>query len=235
MTVSMVFVFFLIAGVAHGRLTLFIVTVGRTGSTILMNVINSIDGFCIRGENNGILSSIQRAVADADYGNRMGRIDASWHVAWDGAENIDVLSFGKTLVSAFEQHVLRCPLDATAIGFKEIRYEQMSRTRQLLDFMLDERFFSNPRIIFNIRSNVTSVINSRKRVGWSVGGGDETRLRTLFESFKEIARVRWKRCCVVDYDDYSARPEAFMRLFDFLGQPFDLQRVTNIMSHHLSH
>jgi hypothetical protein len=234
MMTVLVIVLFLFASVAHGRLTLFIVTVGRTGSTILMNVLNSIDGFCIRGENNGILSSLQRAVADADYGSRMGRIDASWHVAWNGAENIDVLSFGKTLVSAFEQHVLRCPSDATAVGFKEIRYEQMS-TRQLLDFMLDERFFSNPRIIFNIRSNITSVINSRKRAGWSVEDGDETRLRTLFESFKEIARVKWKRCCVVDYDEYSARPEAFMRLFAFLDQSFDLQRVKNIMSHHLGH
>lgn len=231
----MALVFASLLCVAQSRLSVFIVTVGRTGSTILMNVVNSIDGFCIRGENNGVLGGLQRAVQDADYAYRMGRVDAPWHVAWDGAEKIDAPAFARALVSAFETHVLRCPSNATAVGFKEIRYEQMSTARQLIEFMLDERWFPSPRVIFNIRSNVTSVVNSRKRVNWAVKNDEEAHLRQLFDGFVAFAKQRPRSCIVVDYDEYKNNPDAFMPLFNFLGQQFHRASISHIMSKPLGH
>src|SRR5690606_768941 len=34
---------------------LFIVTYGRSGSTLLMSILDTLPGFCIRGENGGVL------------------------------------------------------------------------------------------------------------------------------------------------------------------------------------
>ena len=39
----------------------FVVTYGRSGSTLLQNVLNTIPGYCIRGENANTLAHLAKA------------------------------------------------------------------------------------------------------------------------------------------------------------------------------
>ena len=44
---------------------LFVITYGRSGSTVLLNLLNAIEGYTIRGENCGIVSHLARTVSAA--------------------------------------------------------------------------------------------------------------------------------------------------------------------------
>lgn len=122
------FVFFpfcILALATAAPLNVFVVTVGRSGATILMNVLQSIDGFCIRGENKGVIHGLAEASFRAQLAKSMD-------------ENVNASAFAAALAVSFRDHVLRCPLESVAVGFKEIRYESLGplALNRLLKFLL---------------------------------------------------------------------------------------------------
>jgi len=132
----------------------FIITYGRSGSTLLQNVLNAIPGYCIRGENNNALFHMARAwdaVAhcEAIQGEKgpTGRSHP-----WFGAELLDADVLGRGLAETFVRDVLQPEPGARVSGFKEIRFHLTgAHVDSYLDFIL--RFFPKARFVFNTRSH----------------------------------------------------------------------------------
>lgn len=87
---------------------LFVITFGRSGSTLLQGILNSIPGYCIRGENNSTLfqlfnASCMHAEAHWDHGRK--KTDTAH--AWFGADLLDPKHFRRTLTDTFLQTCLR--------------------------------------------------------------------------------------------------------------------------------
>src|SRR5687768_4449832 len=88
----------------------FVITYGRSGSTLLTGILNSIPKTCIRGENGGALVHIFRAVQSARSAPSflIGAEDSPTR-AWYGASSINADGLQDSLVGAFVRNVLAPP------------------------------------------------------------------------------------------------------------------------------
>ncbi|PSL17609.1 sulfotransferase [Shimia abyssi] len=219
------------------RQHVFLITYGRSGSTLVQKILNTIPGYCIRGENNNLLYHLFRSWAalsncePVQSHRRIGRSLTSEH-PWFGSEQVDPDTLGRNLVSFFEREVLQPPPGTKASGFKEIRYHQdPDRFHDFLDFM--HRFFPGTRFVFNYRAH-DDVMKS----GWWAHQRPERvkeildQAETLFESYMS---AHPDRCIRIDYDRYAQDPSALRPLFDFLGEAFEEGQIAQLMDARLDH
>lgn len=208
--------------------TLFIVTYGRSGSTLLQRILNSIDGYCIRGENNDIITSIFYSYKHACYTkHNWGKETLSRTHPWYGADLIDPRSFGFKLADLFISEILQSDPTSRVVGFKEIRYFYHTDIfEELMDFLLE--FFPEARIIFNKR-NPEAVSKS----DWWTQVDPEnvyTQIQ-LNDKLMEGYTLKYPQSCYfADYDNYSTNVKELKKLFDFLGENYDEEKLKEILS-----
>jgi hypothetical protein len=99
-----------------------IVTVGRTGSTLLQGVLNSIDGWCIRGENKGLLLKLYAARQSLISSRLVGmpKHSVSSHPFF-GSEFLEPDAFEVDARATFLRQAA-VPPGIRTTGFKEIRW-----------------------------------------------------------------------------------------------------------------
>ncbi|GAA4263442.1 sulfotransferase [Dactylosporangium darangshiense] len=197
----------------------FIITYGRSGSTLLREILNSIPGACVRGENGNTLYHLYRSwctVRDRKWqfeGEDLGPADP-----WHGIEIVDDAAYRSELTRSFIDAVLKPPSAATLIGFKEIRYgpEDMSRTNffDYLNFLVDS--FSNACLIFNTR-DLNEVLAS---AWWSSLPQAEEILTESDRRIREAAACGAYPSFHIHYNDYAQNMDNLVPLFDFLGASF---------------
>lgn len=215
----------------------FIVTYGRSGSTLLQNVLNHIDGYCIRGENNNALYHVARAwnavkMSEPMEGARLSGVATGPDHPWYGAEATDPDRIGRGLADAFVRDVLMPPPGVRVAGFKEIRFHLGgAHMESYIDFLL--RFFAPARFIFNTRDHAATA-----RSGWWASMDPAAVRRELETAEEAFARMRARlgnQALALHYDDYAGRPEALRPLFDFLGEDYDPAAVDAVMNRRLTH
>ncbi|NNC23948.1 hypothetical protein HKX42_08885 [Salinisphaera sp. USBA-960] len=219
----------------------FIVTYGRSGSTLLQKIINSIPGYMIKGENNGALFHIFRSIkalkdASHNHGSREPKLarvsSASDSHPWYGIGSTDLDSYSTEAINAFVRNIIKPDQNIRAYGFKEIRYfGNIQNITEILEFMRNN--FSNPCFIFNYR-NWNDVANSR---WWAKQDPDDLkkRLQWFEEECDKFIQNNTNRTIILKYDDYSNDVTELKRLFDFLGEDFDKEKIQQIMSQKLTH
>jgi hypothetical protein len=215
----------------------FIVTYGRSGSTLLQHILNRIPGYCIRGENANVLPYFAQAVAAVQKSEPMSGLRWKGEATgpdhpWYGAERIDPLHLGRALADLFVRDVLNPPAGCRVLGFKEIRYHAVDGDRMApFRFMRDT--FPNMRFIINTRSHASTA-----QSGWWKTVPTDSVMRQLSEAedlFDRVAATFPKVSLKMHYDDYSKRPEALERLFAFLEEPFDLEDIRDVLGTRLTH
>lgn len=217
--------------------TILVVTYGRSGSTLLQNLLNALPGHCIRGENGNLLLPLAQAwtrLRNTPNVRRLARnrTRTGPENPWFGAENIDDRRFGRALAQSFVREVLAPPEGTRVTGFKEIRWAE---SRTSLPAMLDfaRAFLPGVRIVFNTRDHAQVA-----RSGWwAEQDPDTVRARlAAMEAQYHAYMQRHPECCLhVHYDDYVQDHAALAPLFAFLGQPFDPAMVAAVMARRLTH
>lgn len=215
----------------------FVVTWGRSGSTLLQNLLNSLPGYCIRGENNNVLAEMARTWAAIETSEPMrGLRKAGRHTTaadpWYGAEAVSPDHLGHILANVFARDVLNLPAGTRVGGFKEIRYH-LPKPDPMLTIRFMARFFPQARFVVNTRSHEATM----KSGWWATMNPDQVRSQLqLAESvFDRIAAEFPQRTLRLHYDDYAGKPEALRPLYDFLGEPFDADQVAAVMDNRLTH
>jgi SAM-dependent methyltransferase len=208
---------------------LFVVTYGRSGSTLLQGVLNSFDGYCIRGENANLLVTIFRMWRECRLiREQFGETQTGSVDSWFGADFVEPDAFAERMISAFKDCVLRPPERAKVIGYKEIRYtyEFFKRGEFAEYFEFIDELFPRSAFIFNSRK-LSSVVQS----GWwkyDPEAMDElqTTERIMVSTYNRFKHKSiWLR-----YEEYANDPEGFRGLTEFLGEPFDRERISAIMA-----
>lgn len=215
----------------------FVVTYGRSGSTLLQHVLNRMPAYCIRGENANVLPYFAQAGALVQKSEPMGGIRWTGEITgpghpWYGAERIDPLHFRRAMADLFVRDILTPPVGSRVLGFKEIRYHTVGGDK-LLPFHYMREIFPDARFIINTRSHTATA-----QSGWWKSIPFETVQRELAEAeafFERIASTFPRVTLKLHYDDYVARPEEFKRLFDFLGEPYDWSIVERSLGERLTH
>lgn len=203
---------------------LFIVTYGRSGSTLLQGIVNSIPGYLIRGENRGALYHLFRYHETC----RIERKKFSRKVLLDGRHpwfGIDKYPEGLAVQQLRElvlDTLIRPLPDTRVVGFKEIRWQQPDLA-EYVAFL--QTLFPKARFIFNTRAH--------EDVAKSKWWADHP------NALKEIQRIESLQSAIADdlgtlayrirYDDYVADPLVLKDLFSWLGEDFDPAAVRAVL------
>jgi Sulfotransferase family len=215
------------------RSFVFIVTYGRSGSTLLQHIIGSLSGYHIAGENSNALfglfqsySSCVKAKSNGTPNTR--RIEDPWF----GAHAVKPFHYGQKLAALFISEVLRPPDDARVIGFKEIRYFENPRELEAyLTFM--RTFFVPAKFIFNIRTP-----EEVAKSGWWKNRPEADvipQVQKWHTMIDDYVRAHPADSFCVRYNDYVSDHLALVPLFEFLGETYDPDQIAKIMAVKLSH
>lgn len=196
-----------------------IVTYGRSGSTLLQGILNTIDGVVLRGENDNVFFDFYKAYNKLVDLKKQRSKAVEPNNAWYGICLVDE----KELLARFHELAKtilladKCDEAATTTyGFKEIRYSLAGDDfGNYLDFL--SQLFPNVAFIFNTR-DLQDVASS----GWWKDG-DRTsvigELEALEARFSAYAGER-TNCFSIRYEDVLAKGEQLRKLFNFLGAEY---------------
>jgi len=209
----------------------FIVTYGRSASTLLMGLLNTIPGYNIRGENYNALYALHQA--DEAVRRATARFAPYTRLTprhpWYGTPLVNVDGFRQGLVDAFVRNVLRPARGDRVIGFKEIRCtpDHIADLDGYLTFLREA--FPGSRIVFNHRRP-----EDVARSGW---------WPTLSRPLERI-RAADQRMLAVPADDrhfhfhfdrIDPTLDHIRELFAFLGEPLDERRVRDALANRHSY
>jgi hypothetical protein len=203
---------------------LFIVTYGRSGSTLLQGVLSSIPGYLIRGENGGVAYQLYRFHTTAtkrstSKGGKWKSPQSAWFGIGGYPQELAVQELRRLMLTT----VIRPERDSRVVGFKEIRWLQED-LYDYVDFLRE--VFPGARFVVNTR-NLDDVAASK---WWAedpesrqVLGQAETRMLGLMDRLGDAAYH-------IHYDDYAQNPAKLRGLFDWLGEGFDESKVAKVMA-----
>ncbi|MFD2078212.1 Sulfotransferase family protein [Actinopolymorpha cephalotaxi] len=199
---------------------LFVVTYGRSGSTLLMSLLDGTAGYCIRGENGGVLHRLfeyHSAALDARVQWAGDEPLTSRH-PWYGIDEYPPALAVARMRQLVTETLLRPGPGTRVAGFKEIRWWQ-SPPEEYLGFV--ETLFPGARFILNTR-NLVDVARSR----WNNHAPNALADLALLEGrLREAVDTRGERGYHVHFDDYVEDPSVLRGLFDWLGEEYDEERV----------
>ncbi len=136
---------------------IFVVTYGRSGSTLVQGLLNTIPRTLVRGENNFYVLPLYQAMVRAravkrKYGGPRSRRTAS---AFYGLEELRLEHFAECTRRLVVEQLLgeakRSHFDI--VGFKEIRWNQISRETQADFFTFLDRAFPGVQYVLNRRNH----------------------------------------------------------------------------------
>lgn len=205
------------------RRYVFVVTYGRSGSTLLMNLINSCQGCCVRGENYGALHSLYQSykkIVDAqrDHGKNAHLARSPW---W-GISSVDADGYARRLVSSFIDEVIIPGPEDVLCGFKEIRFSlrEVPDLTGYLEFII--KFFPNAKIVFNHRK-LEDVAASK---WWRNMPNALNLLSEMEERFNKVERS--PDVFHFYYDEALENREHVREMFSFLGIEYSEEAVRDV-------
>lgn len=209
--------------------SILIVTYGRSGSTLLQGILNSIDGCIIRGENYNFCYHLYHAyIALIDSKKHRGNLPRNpWY--GNGYFNEKVfLTNCKNLLFTFLVGDTLDRKEIVCYGFKEIRYtikDIEGNLNDYLDFL--SKIFPNTAFIFNTRS-----INDVAKSEWWAEQDEHVVKSLLIETEKKFADFynSHKNTFQITYEDVIHKTSKLKDLYLFIGAQYDDKKVDQILS-----
>ncbi len=210
----------------------FVVTYGRSGSTLLQAILNSIPGYLIRGENFQALKHLRafhetmrkerrkrRRIQRRD-GEEVGASTPS--SPFYGNDSFPVKRSLREIRRLVDATVFRPEPDTRVTGLKEIRWHDED-TAAYVEWLREA--FPGARFIVNTR-RLEDVAQSK---WWGEDPGALDRLKDIEARILALGESLGEQSFHVHYDDYVADPAALKPLYDWLGEPFDEGVVRGVL------
>ena len=198
---------------------LFVMTYGRSGSTLVQGLLNSIPGYLIRGENSAAvthLHAFHKVLAEeSTRGNLVNRRKVTH--PFFGMPDVPLEASVAGIRRLVLETLLRPEPDTRVTGFKEIRWYQPDLA-EYAAFLRE--VFPGARFVVNTR-NQADVLKSK----WWAKKDNTAYLAGIEERILDVAAGLGDAAYRVHYDDYVADPAVLRGLFEWLGEDFDLERV----------
>jgi hypothetical protein len=208
---------------------LVMLTYGRSGSTLLQGVINSTPGYLMRGENRDALYHLFKYHCGLERERKEHEHTSdSTRSAWYGIDQYATEAAVTGLRNVVVPTLLRPRTDTKVIGFKEIRWWHED-WREYLTFLQD--LFPGVRFVINSRRH-EDVARSK----WWVERQNPLEMLARYEKrLDDMAAVLGDRAYKMRYEDYIADRAVLREFFDWLGAPFDGDRIDAVMRIRHSH
>ncbi len=201
----------------------FVVTYGRSGSTLLNGILNSIPGYRIHGENRMVIQFLYRWQNAIDLQLARDDLKPGPKSPWFGLLRYPREKALEDMRRLVLDTLLRPGPHTRVLGFKEIRWPREDLDG-LIRFMLE--LFPDARFVFNTR-NAEDVAKSK----WWADVPDALEQIADRERIWEAVRTELgSRAFCVHYDDYVSDPETLRPMFEWLGETFDRDAIMGVMS-----
>ncbi len=201
------------------RTFILIVSYGRTGSTLLRELLNTDSNANIQGENEGAFIPLAQFYKKA-------------HIALNKAQNGKTTSPWDTYVNIDEitstiRHLIECGFFAeyenltnkNIIGFKDVSYRFISpQIINDLFSMLNDLY--DLKIVFNFRRDRQALISSMLRAGMIDGRFTELEAIVQFETLERMEQTCNYSSFRIDYEDLFLFRK-LEKLFKFCNLNFD--------------
>ncbi|MGI9170152.1 MAG: sulfotransferase [Caulobacteraceae bacterium] len=211
----------------------FVVTYGRSGSTLLQGLLNAIPGYRIFGENGGFLAKLHdayEALVDA-HRHLLNPANDTRSNPWYGSSRYDQA----TLTTAFHNFVERMLFrpgtepEIRVFGFKEIKYNELGDEKLTSFLKFVRAIYPRSVIIFNTR-RVQDVLKS----GWWRSNFWKGLPKQLddFETFAaDYARLNSDHAIHVRYDALvSSDRREVARLLSFLNEELTGEQINSVFA-----
>ncbi len=203
----------------------FVMTYGRSGSTLLMGILNSIPGWLLRGENRHAMRHLyefhRSSMAERERVHA-GRASRPTH-PWFGIEAFPEAASLQHIRALAEATLLRPRPDTRVTGYKEIRWYDEDLP-DYLEFL--RQVFPGARFVLNTR-NLQDVAASNF---WTHKDDPLGRVQRIEERMLSAADGLGESVYRVHYDDYVADPEVLRGLFAWLGEVYDQATIESVLA-----
>ena len=210
-------------GISRFR-SLYVVTYGRTGSTLLTSYLSHLPGIDLKGENFMFPLfgfEAEERITKARRKSYSGR--ESKTSPWYGAHQFNPLQWRVDQLDAMLNQLYPQQLIPKTIGFKEIRWERefaFDRFEESLDWLLSLR---SPGGAVLLTRDLDQVMNS---AWWATMAPAEqaearARLAELDQKIGEFAAAHPERAIHITYESFTSTPAEASRLCTWLGVAFD--------------
>ena len=199
-------------------------TYGRSGSTLLMGILNSIPGWLLRGENRHAMRHLYEFHSSGL--RERARVDPAGPPA--DAPLVRHRVVPRAGLPRAHPRARRGDADAPepgtrVTGYKEIRWYD----EDLPDYLAFlQQVFPGCRFVVNTR-HLPDVAASNY---WTHKDDPLSKVRAIEEHMLAAAAELGDAAHRVHYDDYAGAPGALRGLFEWLGEDFDEERVRTVMS-----
>jgi len=203
----------------------FVVTYGRSGSTLLQGILDSIPGWLIRGENGGAVYHLYRHFTEITSRPQSRRREPPFPVtdAWFGFDQYPRRLAVAQIRALVIDTLLRPGPDTRVTGFKEIRWDYPDLPAYLR-FL--QRIFPGARFILNTRSHE----DVAKSKWWARADDPLAELARIEELQSAAADELGDAVYRVRFDDYVEDPAVLRGLFEWLGEEFDEGAVRSVLA-----
>lgn len=196
-----------------------ILTVGRSGSTLLQGILNTFPGFLIRGENKGFLLNLQRAYQSIEYSKRMASSSSTPTDPWFGAEVLDL----DRLLDDFSTLTIRQLTGVEnlahvdVLGIKEIRWleKDMGSITVADHVAFIQKLFPRSKFIFLTR-DIDQILAS---AWWPLFDADLIR-KQISDFYDAVRKLSGDSLFEIDYSDLRPGSNRLLKLAEFLGQEY---------------
>ena len=201
----------------------FVVTYGRSGSTLTQGLLNTLPRTLVRGENNLYLLPMFRAYASLEsFKDKFGGPGAAKaSSAFYGLREVDLDAFAVSVRQLVQQQLLGdvALSDVDRLGFKEVLWHRIKPEEWSDFFGFMDLAFDDPRYVLNRRDvamTSTSGFWQKKEPG--VAEQQINRVRRLQDFLRES---RADRCVDTQFeamtsDDRAVAAEQLRRLAEFV-------------------
>lgn len=206
----------------------FIVTYGRSGSTLLQGILNASEQIHCSGENGDFLFGLFQSIRILEKTKKMvgpnkGRSPKDPFFGIDYIDEGEIFDSFRELVS--KQILNSCPSEKSPnfVGYKEIRYPFKENLEEYLEFI--NELFEEPKILFLFR-DLDNVLNS----GMFMELSDDARNtnRKQFRNFETVAlkfSERRENCAIIRYENFKANPEKIHAQIEKIGLPVAIEEL----------
>ncbi|GAB2866810.1 sulfotransferase [Nocardioides pacificus] len=195
---------------------LFIMTYGRSGSTLLQGVLNTLPGYVVRGENRDALRHLYLFHRGLQAQKRRFRKQETGEPShpFFGIEGFRAKPSLNALRRVALDTVLRPEPDTRVVGFKEIRWYG----EDLADYVAFLReLFPGARFVLNTRDH-DDVASSK---WWADKPDVPARLAEIEARMLAVAADLGDDAFHVRFDEWVGNPEALRPMLDWLGEEYD--------------
>ena len=203
-----------------------IAAIGRSGSTTLQRIINTIENSNILGENNNFIANLLVAYKSlkrphlrhntfkTSFNDDVHKFKPAWYNTFDKIETVNNIK--KTIYNFLKLD------NRKVLGFREIRFTNLD----LIDEFIE--LFPNTKVILHYKEDVESQINSKNHGNW-------WKPKHKQEIINRNNKMKKKYKSNQNYYYLSTFENLFIRdevekLFKFLGHKLDVTKYKKIIN-----